>query len=101
MFKNDNIFNEELQKEQKEQCRVIMESNEAICDEQVLIIRQAINATDSDKELLKELSNEFRKATDKFKQKATINKRKFSSNFDFPPITGKCTKHYDKRKGNY
>ena len=101
MFKNDITFIEELQKEQKEQCRVIMESKEAIGEEQVLIVREAINAIDSDKELLKELSNELRKVTDKFKQKATLNKRKVSSKSIVFPITGKCTKHYDKRKGNY
>ena len=101
MFKNDITFIEELQKEQKEQCRVIMESKEAICEEQVLIVREAINAIDSDKELLKELSNELRKVTDKFKQKATLNKRKVSSKSIVFPITGKCTKHYDKQKGNY
>ena len=37
---------------QKKQCRVIMESNEAIGDEQVFIVREAVSAIDNNKELL-------------------------------------------------
>ena len=101
MFKNDISFIQQLQTEQKKQCEIIKESSEAIGDEQVLIVRDAINAIGKDKQLLSEFTSGLKRITDVIKQKATINKRKVSESSLVFPITGKCTKKYDKRKGNH
>ena len=101
MFKNDNSFIEMLQEEQNKECRIIMDSNEAICDEQVLIVREAINAIDNDKVLLDELTTELRELVNKYKLRVTTTKRKGTENNIVFPVTGKCTKKYDKRKGYY
>ena len=100
MFKNDIYFIQQLQTEQKKQCHEIMESSEAIGEEQVLIVCDAINAIDNNKQLLNEFTRELRRVTDIFKQKATVNACKVSESCIVFPITGKCTKKYDKRKGN-
>ena len=101
MFETDNKFIKKLQEEQRKQCRVIMESSDTIGEEQVLIVREAVNVIEENKELLKEFTEELRKVTDSYKLKATLNKRKAPENATVFPITGKCTKQYDKRKGNY
>ena len=101
MFQNDLTFIQKLQKEQKEKCRVIMESTDAINDEQVVIVREAVNAIDNDKVLLNELTAELRTLVEKYKLIATTKKRKGTENEIVFPITGKCTKQYDKRKGYY
>ena len=66
-----------------------------------MIVRDAINAIGKDKQLLSEFTSGLKRITDVIKQKATINKRKVSESSIVFPITGKCTKKYDKRKGNY
>ena len=101
MFKNDNSFIETLQEEQKRECCIIMDSNEAICDEQVLIVCEAVNAIDNDKVLLNELTTELRELVNKYKLKVTTTKRKGIGHDIVFPIAGKCTKHYDKCKGYY
>ena len=101
MFQNDLTFIQKLQQEQREKCRDIMDSTEAINDEQVVIIREAVNAIDNDKVLLNELTTELRTLVEKYKLKATTKKRKGTQNEIVFPITGKCTKQYDKRKGYY
>ena len=58
----------------------------------MLIVRDIVNAIDNDKELLNELTNKLRRVTDKFKQKATVNKQKVSESSIVFPITEKCTK---------
>ena len=80
MFQNDNNFIKTLQEEQRRQCRVIMESSATIGDEQVLIVREAVNAIEEDKDLLNELTEELRRVTNIYKQKATFNKRKVAEN---------------------
>ena len=100
-FQNDYTFTQKLQQEQKNDCRVIMKSNETIGDEQVLIVCEVANAIDNDKVLLNELTIELRKMVNKYKVKVTTNKRKGTNNEIVFPITGKCTKQYDKRKGFY
>ena len=78
-----------------------MESSATIGEEQVLIVREAVNAIEEDKDLLNELTEELRKVTNVYKRRATFNKRKVAENATVFPNTGKCTKQYDKRKGNY
>ena len=101
MFKNDLTFIQKLQQEQRDKCRDIMDSTEAINDEQVVIIREAINAIDNDKVLLNELTTELRTLVEIYKLMATTKKRKGTQNEIVFPITGKCTKEYDIRKGYY
>ena len=101
MLKNYLTFIQKLQKEQKEKRRVIMDTTETINDEQVVIVREAVNAIDNDKVLLNELTSELRTLLEKYKLIATTKKRKGTQNEIVFPITGKCNKQYDKRKGYY
>ena len=101
MFKNDNSFIEMLQQEPKRECRIIMDSNEAIGDEQVVIVCEAVNVIDNDKVLLDELTTELRELVNKYKLRVSTKKRKGTENDIVFPMTGKCTKEYDKRKGYY
>ena len=52
MFQNDYSFIQKLQEDQKNACLDVRESNEAIVEEQVVIVREAVNAIDNDKVLL-------------------------------------------------
>ena len=101
MFQNDYTFIQKLQQEQKNRCRVIMESNDAIGEGQDLIVREVVNTIDNGKVLVNELIIELRKLVNKYKLKSTMNKRKCTNNEIIFPITGKCTKQYDKRRGFY
>ena len=80
---------------------MVMESSKAIVEEQVVIIREAVNTINNDKVLSNELTIELREIVDKYKLISATKKRKGTNNDIVFPITGKCTKQYDKRKGFY
>ena len=101
MFQNDYSFIEKLQEDQKNACLDVRESNEAIVEEQVVIVREAVNAIDNDTDLLNKLTIELREILNKYKLLSTNKKRKGTNDDIVFPITGKCTKIYDKRKGHY
>ena len=101
MFRDDYNFIKRLQEEQKNQCHEVMETKDAIAEEQVVILRETINAIDKDKNLLTEFTNELREMLNKYKTRCTKKQRLGSNNDIVFPNTGKCNKIYDKRKGHY
>ena len=101
MFRDDYNFIKILQEEQKNQCHEVMETKDAIAEEQVIILRETMNAIDKDKNLLTEFTNELREMLNKYKTRCTKKQRLGSNNDIVFPNTGKCNKIYDKRKGHY
>ena len=101
MFRDDYNFIKRLQEEQKNQCHEVMETKDAIAEEQVVILRETINAIDKDKNLLTEFTNELREMLNKYKTRCTKKQRLGSNNDIVFPNTEKCNKICDKRKGHY
>ena len=101
MFRDDYSFIKKLQEEQKNKCNDVIDSNDATAEEQVIVLRETINAIDKDKDLLNEFTNELREMLNKYKTRCTKRKRSGSNNEIVSTNTGTSNKIYDKRKGHY
>ena len=76
-----------------------MESNEAIGDEQVLIICEAVNAMDNDKVLLNELTIELREILNKYKLLSTNKNAKEQIMILFSRLQANAQKYMINVKG--